>query len=70
MELRDPVPYMNICGSDGYINYEEHVNAKSRNLCDSEDLRVGMRFNTKEDLKRHMNMFHCKKHCDYVVRES
>ena len=33
MELRDPVPYMNIGGSDGYINYEEQVNARSRNLC-------------------------------------
>ena len=70
MELRDSVPYMNIGGSDGYINYEEQVNASCRNLCESEDLHIGMRFNTKEDLKRHVNMFHCRKHCDYVVHES
>ena len=58
MELGDYVPYMNISGSDGYINYEEQVNARSRNLCESEDLHIGMRFNTKEDLKRYVNMFH------------
>ena len=68
--MRDPIPFYNLGGDAGFLEYDNRINAMSSGQCAVDELKKGMRFDTKDELVSYVKQWHAEKHRDYAVRES
>ena len=68
--VRDAIPYYNHGGDSGLCEYDDYINAMCSGHCATDDLKKGMRFNTKDELVCFVKQWHADNQRDYTVRES
>ena len=57
-QVRDAIPFYNTGGNNGLVEYDDNVNPMWSDMISTEEMKKGMRFNTKDELITFINQWH------------